>query len=303
MPHSNQHHHWLKPRHLALLVFVNLVWGVNLLTAKLGVREIPPMLFATLRLVLMMVICLPWLRWFPGQMLNLFLAALFTGAGGFGLLALGLGMSKDVSTVAIFTQLVVPFSTLLSIFMLGEVIHWRRKTGIALAFIGVFVIGFDPRAFSYLPGLLCVVAQCLSAALGMVYVKRLRDISPMQLQVWISIMALPVLLVLSLLLERDQMSALQSASHVAWGAVLMAAIGSSLIGQTGFFYLLKRYPVSSVAPLTVLSTIFGMIAGVLVNDDVLTGRMLIGGAITLAGVLIIELRTQSRIVPSADSAK
>jgi O-acetylserine/cysteine efflux transporter len=293
-------HHWLKPRHLALAVFINLMWGLNLLTAKFGVREIPPILFAGLRLSIMLLVCLPWLRWFPGQMRNLFFVALFTGAGGFGLLAVGLGLSKDVSTVAIFTQLVVPFSTLLSVFMLGEVIHWRRKTGIALAFIGVFVIGFDPRAFSYLPGLICVVLQCLAAALGMIYVKRLRGVSPMQLQVWISIMALPVLLTLSFALEHGQVSAIQSASHIAWGAVLVAALGSSLIGQTGFFYLLRRYPVSSVAPLTVLSVIFGTIAGMLVNHDVLTGRMLFGGLLTLAGVLIIELRTQSSVVPVAD---
>jgi O-acetylserine/cysteine efflux transporter len=197
--------------------------------------------------------------------------------------------------VAIFSQLVVPFSALVSILMLGEVIHWRRKVGIALAFIGVFIIGFDPRAFSYLPGLICVVLQSLSAALGMVYVKRLRGINPMQLQAWISVIALPVILGLSLLFEHRPFAAMQSASYIAWGAVLMAALGSSLIGQSGFFYLLKRYPVSSVAPLTVLSTVFGMIAGVLFNHDVLTTRMLIGGALTLTGVVIIELRMKGRV--------
>lgn len=277
---------------MALLVFINLIWGLNLLTAKLGVAEIPPILFACLRLALMLLICLPWLRWFPGQMRNLLLVSIFTGAGGFGLLALGLGLSKDVSTVAIFTQLVVPFSTLLSVMMLGEVIHWRRKTGIALAFFGVFIIGFDPRAFSYLTGLICIVLQALTAALGMIYVKRLKQVNPMQLQAWMSVMALPILSALSLIWEQQQLTALQSASMTAWGAVLFAALGSSLIGQTGFFYLLKRYPVSSVAPLTVLSTVFGMIAGVLINHDFLNGRMLIGGALTLNGVLIIELRTQ-----------
>lgn len=292
------HHQWLKPRHLALLVFINLVWGLNLLTAKLGVAEIPPILFACLRLALMLLICLPWLRWFPGQMRNLLLVSIFTGAGGFGLLALGLGLSKDVSTVAIFTQLVVPFSTLLSVMMLGEVIHWRRKTGIALAFLGVFIIGFDPRAFSYLTGLICIVLQALTAALGMIYVKRLKHVNPMQLQAWMSVMALPVLLVLSFILEQQQLTALQTASMTAWGAVLFAALGSSLIGQSGFFYLLKRYPVSSVAPLTVLSTVFGIIAGVLVNHDLLSGRTLFGGALTLVGVLIIELRTQVMVADS-----
>lgn len=275
------------------------MWGLNLLTTKLGVREIPPIFFSGMRLSVMLLICLPWLRWFPGQMGNLARVAIFTGAGGFGLLALGSGLSKDVSTVAIFSQLVVPFSALVSVLMLGEVIHWRRKSGIALAFIGVFIIGFDPRAFSYLPGLICVACQGLSAALGMVYAKRLRGINPIQLQAWISVIALPVILGLSFLFEHDPVTAMRSASYTAWGAVLMAALGSSLIGQTGFFYLLKRYPVSSVAPLTVLSTVFGMIAGVLVNHDVLTGRMLLGGALTLAGVVIIELRTRQVVIDGA----
>lgn len=279
------------------------MWGLNLLTTKLGVREIPPIMFTGLRLGVILLVCLPWLRWFPGQMRNLLLVGLFTGVGGFGLLPLGLWLSKDVSTVAIFTQLVVPFSVLVSVLMLGEVIHWRRKAGIALAFIGVFIIGFDPRAFSYAPGLICIVLQCLSAALGMVYVKRLRGINPMQLQAWIAVLALPVILGLSLLLEQGPGSAVRSASYAAWGAVLMAAVGSSLIGQSGFFYLLKRYPVSSVAPLTVLSTVFGMLAGVLVNHDVLTGRMLIGGALTLVGVVIIELRTKSNALALVETAK
>ncbi len=298
---KSAHPHWLKPHHLGLLVLVNLAWGVNLLTSKFGVREIPPILFSCVRLVIMLLICARWLRWFPGQMRNLLLVSLFTGAGGFGLLSLGLSLSKDVSTVAIFTQLLVPFSTLLSVIMLGEVIHWRRKTGIALAFIGVFIIGFDPRAFSYLPGLLCIVLQCLSGALGMIYIKRLKGVSPMHLQAWISVLALPVLLSLSLLLEHNQVQALQSASLIAWGAAMFSAVGSSLIGQTGLFYLLSRYPVSSVAPLTVLSTVFGMIIGVLVNHDVVTWRMLVGGVLTLLGVVIIEIRTKTNIVLTADA--
>ena len=286
---------WLKLHHLLLLVLANALWGINLLTVKFGVREIPPILFACLRVGIMSLVFLPWLRWFPGQMMTLFRVGLTTGVAGFGLLSLGLSLSKDVATVAIFTQLVVPFSALLSVWMLGEVIHWRRKTGIALAFCGVILIGFDARAFSYLPGLLCVVLQSLGAALGMIYVKRLKGVSPMQMLAWISVVTFPVLLALSMLLEHHQIAAVRDATPIAWAALLFAAIASSLIGQGAFFYLLKRYPVSSVAPMTVLSTVFGMLSGVLFNHDQLTARMAAGGVITILGVLIIELRTHRMV--------
>lgn len=296
------HPHWLKPHHLLLLIVVNLIWGANMLGSKLGVRELPAILFSCLRVAIILMVCAPWLRRVPGQMTNLLKGCLLTGVGGYGFMSLGLALSKDVSTVAVFAQLVVPFSALLSVLMLGEVIHWRRKTGIALAFCGAIFIGFDPRAFSYLPGLICIVLHAICASLGMIYIKRVVGVGPMAMLAWMAATSLPVLLLLSLLLEHNQVAAMQAASGTAWSAVLFSAIASSLIGQAGFFYLLQRYPVNSVAPLSVLATVFGMMLGELINHDVLTRRMLFGATMTLLGVLIIELRTKSTLMPPAAGA-
>jgi O-acetylserine/cysteine efflux transporter len=290
---ATENHHWLKPHHLLLAIGINVVWGLNLVTSKLGVHEIPPVMFVALRAILLALICLPWLRWFRGQMGSILGVALGTGAGGFGFLVLGLSLAKDVSTVAIFSQLIVPFSTILSVIFLGEVIHWRRITGITLAFVGVFIIGFDARAFSYLPGLLCVVAHAICAASGMIFIKRLNGVAPLQLQAWVGLLSIPFMVCLSLILETGQLHAIQHASAVAWGAVAFAVLGSSLAAQTILFYLLTRYPVSSVAPLNLLSTLAGAVFGILINHDVLTTRMVVGGVVTLIGVLIIELRTRN----------
>src|SRR6185312_3776604 len=107
--------------------------------------------------------------------------------------------------------------------------------------------------------------------------------------------SLPVLLVASLTLEHPDLTALASVSWPAWGALLFAAVVASLIAHTGYFHLVQRYPVTSVAPLTTLSPIFSMVFGVLLLGDHLTSRILIGGACTLAGVLIITVR-ERRIV-------
>ena len=53
---------------------------------------------------------------------------------------------------------------------------------------------------------------------------------------------------------------------------------------------MRRYPVTSVAPLTVLSPLFAVAFGVLLLDDRLSTRIVVGGACTLVGVLIITLR-------------
>jgi O-acetylserine/cysteine efflux transporter len=67
------------------------------------------------------------------------------------------------------------------------------------------------------------------------------------------------------------------------------------VAHTGWYYLVSRYPVTSLSPLTLLSPLFGVVFGVTLLHDHLTVRMLIGGAITLVGVFIVLLREKRLI--------
>lgn len=275
---------------LVLLVLINLIWGFNLVAAKSGVSEIPPILFTALRFMLLAVVLLPVLRLFRGQMRPLLVCASLSGALHFGLMFYGLSLADDVSAVAIATQLGVPFSTLLSVWLLGEQIRWRRKLGIALAFAGIVIIAFDPRAFAYWRGLLLVIAACFVGSLGLVYVKRLEGIRALELQAWVATTSWPLLLLMSLLVESGQREALEHASWLAWGAVLFTALAASLVAHSGMYYLIARYPVTSVSPLTLLAPVFGIIFGVTLLDDQVSSRMWLGGAVTLVGVYIVATR-------------
>ena len=285
----------IRLRDLALLIGITFIWGINLITSKVGVNEIPPILFTFLRFAIVAAILAPFLRLHPGQMRTLALAAILSGALNFALSFAGLRRATNVSSVAIMTQLGVPFATLLSVVMLGEVVHWRRCTGIALSFLGVVIIGFDPQIGARWESVAMVVASAFFGALGLIIVKRLQGFTPAEVLGWTYLISLPVLLVASLTLEHPDLTALAQVSWPAWGSLLFAAVVASLIAHTGYFHLVQRYPVTSVAPLTTLSPIFSMVFGVLLLGDHLTSRILIGGACTLAGVLIITVR-ERRIV-------
>lgn len=284
-------------RDLALLLLVNVIWGMNIVAAKFGVIEFPPVLFTALRFGLLAVFLIPMLRVAHGQMPTLLAAAALTGPVMFSLLFIGIAKVDDASTVAIASQLLVPFSTLLSVWLLGEVIRWRRKLGIALAFGGIAIISFDPRVFSYWEGLGLVIASSFFGSLGLIYIKRLRDVQPLQLQAWIAIAGSPVLFLLSGIMEGDQwsLSMLADITWRGWAAVLFTALLSSLVAHTGWYYLLSRYPVTSLAPLTLLSPLFGVFFGVTLLHDRLTPRMLVGGAVTLVGVFIVLLREKTLV--------
>jgi O-acetylserine/cysteine efflux transporter len=278
------------PRHLAALLAITLIWGLNLVVSKAGLGQVPPMLFTALRFALLAALLWPFLRVVPGKMNAMVVAALLSGALNFALLFAGLAIAQNVSAVAIASQLGVPFTTLLSVALLGETVRWRRWTGIALSFAGVLLIGLDPVVFGYWPSLVLVIASALVGSLGVIAVKRLPEFRPLEVQAWFSWVSLPVLAVLAVVAHRPGLDDLRAIPLEAWGAIAYTAIFGSLIAHTGFYHLVQRYPVTSVAPLTVLSPVFSVVFGITLLGDELTARIAVGGLVTLAGVLIITLR-------------
>ena len=282
-------------RDLAILVFLNVIWGYNYVAAKVGVQEFPPVFFTALRFVLVAAVVCRFLRVHPGEMTRLLWAAFLAGPVAFSLLFIGIAHVENVSNVAIASQLGVPFTTLLSVWLLGEVIHWRRKLGIALAFGGVAIISFDPKVFHSLFGLLLVTASALVGALGVILIKQLRGIQPLELQAWVSTLSVLVLLPLSFTIESGQVEALRHASWHAWGAIAFTAVAASLVAHTTWYYLVGKYPVTGLSAVTLLTPIFGIVFGVLVLGNVLTPKMIVGSVVTLFGVLIVLMRDRKLV--------
>jgi O-acetylserine/cysteine efflux transporter len=282
-------------RDLSLMLWINLIWGLNLVASKWGVTAFPPVFFTALRFGFVALLLLPILRIPRGQLRPLLAAAVLSGPAAFAVLFIGVARVGDVSMVAIASQLSVPFSTLLSVWLLGERIRWRRWLGIALAFSGIVVIGLDPRAFAYWDGLLLVALSCVANSFGLIFIKRLQGVRPLQLQAWVAVIGAPVLLALSLVTETGQLQAVLAADARAWSALAYTAALSSLVAHTGWYYLLSRYPVTSLSPLTLLSPVFGVFFGVTLLHDQLTWRMLLGGVMTLVGVFIVLLRERKLV--------
>ncbi|MFZ5914767.1 MAG: DMT family transporter [Pseudomonadota bacterium] len=281
--------------HLALILFITLVWGFNYIAGKAGVTEFPPFLFTGLRFFLLSILLLPFLKWHKGQMRSIAIISLTMGGVHFAIFYMGLAAADDVSTIAIAGQLGVPFATIMSIVFLGEQVHWRRWAGIALSFAGVMIIGFDPVVLQYLDGLILVILAALIGSTAMIFMRRLQNVGVFELQAWIALLSWPVLAPLSLLLERGQIPAIGNASWAAWGGVLYTVVGTSLIGHAGMYYLLQRYEVTQTAPLTLLSPVWGVFFGVTLLGDNLSPSILFGGLITLLGVGIVTVRQKALV--------
>ena len=277
-------------RHLWQLVAINAVWGFNIVAVKLSADRFPPLFLTCLRFLIVGLAVWPWLRIRRGEMRWLLTAAICSGGLQFALMYSGVALSGNMSAVAIAGQLGVPFATLLSVAMLGERIHWRRMLGIGLSFVGVVLIGFSPEVLYAWSGLLLVVIAAFIGAVGLIAIKRVRELEPLELQAWLAFGSVPLLLPLSLAFEEGQLASLGSAGAIGWSALLYSAVLSSLVAHTAYFALIRLYPVTSVAPVTVLTPLFSVFFSVLFLGDVLDARVIGGGLLTLTGVTIIVTR-------------
>ncbi len=277
-------------RHHLQMILINAIWGFNLVAIKVGVDRFPPVFLGFLRFLIVALAVLPWLRVRRGEMRWLLIAAVFGGGLQFAIMYTGVALSKNMSSVAIAGQLGVPFATILSIVMLGERIHWRRSLGIALSFAGVVVLGFNPHVMESWQGLALIVLGAFIGAIGLVAIKRVRDLNALELQAWLSWGSLPVFLMLTLWLEEGQVESLRNVDLTGAAAVLYSALLASLFAHTAYFAMVHRYPMSRVAPLTVMAPIFSVAFAILFLGDVLDWRMVIGGVMTLSGVAVIVMR-------------
>lgn len=285
----------IAPRHLFFLLIITFIWGLNLVLSRIGLEHVPPLLFTFLRFLVIAILLAPFLRVVPGQMSALIVAGLLSGAISLSLLFAGLAMSPTVSAVAIAGQLGVPFTTLLSVALLGETVRWRRWLGITLSFGGVMTMGLDPQVFDALQSLTLVVASAFIGSLGLIAVKRLKGFKPLEIQAWFAWLSAPWLLAMTVGIEDTKFATVLAVPLVGWAVIAFTALGASIVAHTGFYYLIQRYPVTSVAPLTVLSPVFSVALSVWLLGETLTTRLALGGVLTLLGVLIITLRERRMI--------
>lgn len=282
-------------RDFTLALIVCLAWAGNFLTSAFALREVPPFLFSALRLGLMAVLLVGFVRAPPrAQWPRLVAVALLNGALHFGTSLWALRMAGDVSSPAIVLQSYIPMSVLLAWWLRGERFAWRTGTAIAVSFAGVLVLGFDPLVLDHPAALGMMLFSALLIALGTVLMRGLSGVDAVGLQGWTALIGVLPLLAISAAIEPGGLDALRAASPVVWGAAAYSAIVASLIGHTLFFRLVQRHPVAQVMPYLLLVPVFAVALGIAVWGDRPGPRLWLGGAMVLGGVLAIALRARAK---------
>lgn len=285
----------MKPADFALLVAVCLFWALNLVVTRwtVTVGDVPPIFFAAVRVTLLAIVLSPFLLPAPRQIGMVFLIAMGMAGVHFALLFLGLATST-AGVAAVVGQLGVPFTTILSIMFLGERIGVWRTVGIVLAFAGVMIIVVDPSQFQLTIGILYLVGAAFVGSVANILMKRIDPMPAMRMQAWIGLFSIAPLMLTSLALEGGHADAYAALDWRVYAASIFAVAGVSIFAHGNFYRLLKKYEVTLLSPLTLMTPVMGVALGVSFLGEGVTWNMIIGGTIALAGVGIIGVRRNRR---------
>jgi O-acetylserine/cysteine efflux transporter len=277
----------LSPSDWAAALTVVLVWALNFIVGKVGVTQLPPLLLMTLRFALVALLLIPFLKPMSGRWREIAALSMLLGGLHFGLMFSGL-QGIDAGPAAIAIQLTVPFSALLALAFFRERLGRWQLLGMLVAFAGVYVLAGDPTRAPSAVHFLMVVGAAFAWALANVLIKRLGPISPFTINAWVALLACPQLLLASLLLENDQVAALQAADWRAWGAIVYMAVGASIVAYGLWYHLIRKHAMNSVVPLTLLSPVLAVGLAIPLLGEALNANVVIGGMVTLAGVAMIQ---------------
>jgi len=279
-------------KHWGLALLVVLGWGVNFVVIRLGLDELPPMLLGALRFLIVAFPALLFVKP-PKLPLRWLLAYAFTlSLGQFALLfsAMHLGMPAGLASLVLQSQML--FTMIFALLLLGERLRLPQILALLVATGGLVLLASQtPAAQMTLIGFLLTIAAAASWGLGNIVNRRisqLGEVNLMGLVIWGALIPPLPFLALSLWLEGPQLilSSLAQMGLKSLFSLLYLASVATLFGYGSWAFLMRHYPASQVAPLTLLVPVVGLLTAWLALDEGLSLVQLGGIALILAGLAI-----------------
>ena len=273
------------------LISIALIWGVNNILAKIAIDSLTPMLTLVFRFALVIPLLAFWLKPPPRERWKPFaLMLLFVGPLHFGIQYVALALADEIAPMVVAMQLWAPASVVFAALVLKEHVSRLRWAGVAVAFLGVAAMTFDPAVFAQGWPLVMVVIAAACYGLGTVLVRRIGGgVDAWSMQAWIAIATAPTMVLGTLLFERNQLEAIANAPWITWFAIAFGAIVSSIVANAFMFSLVQKYEVSRTTPYLLMTPVISFALAALVLGDTITPQILMGAAATMGGVALVAL--------------
>jgi drug/metabolite transporter (DMT)-like permease len=280
------------------LALVPVIWGGTFVAGKLLALELPASVGALLSFLVasaaLLVACLLVERRLPWPTRRQWLATLGLGATGvlaYNLLFLGALALLPASRTSLIVALNPAITIAAAAVIFGERLSARRWLGVAVALAGVWIVvtrGEFTGLFGGAVGageLMMFGAVCAWAAYTLIGRGMLEGLSPLAATTWSTLLGTAMLAV----------AATPRLGSVEWAAISpMAALSVLYLGLLGtavaFVWYLRAVQALGPARTVIFNNlvpVFGATFGVLLLGEPLSASMLVGGAVAVAGVMLV----------------
>lgn len=293
------------PRVLLAYVTVCIVWGSTYLAIRVGVRDLPPALFAGFRFVVAGLVLLFFARIRGYKMpanrrdiVNSAIVGLFLLYGGNGLvvwseqwLASGLA-ALLIATVPLFVALID------TIVPGGTPIGWLGWVGLLTGFSGVALLlapGFELGG-NQLSGMAGLIMAAFLWALGSVFSARRPVGGSIIYAIAVQALAGGIALSATGLFAGELSRFHPTAAGI--GAMLYLIFIGTMAGYSAYIYILKAMPPAKASTYAYINPVVAVLLGYLILKEEITVRTIISAAVILGGVLLVQVsRTKVPVKP------
>jgi drug/metabolite transporter (DMT)-like permease len=305
---SNDRQAHLDAKAVALLLGCCAVWGLGQVAIKLTLAEIPPLLQSAARSAGAAVLLLSWMRW-RGQPL---LPARVTWGGGllagvlfaaeFACMFSGLQFTS-ASRMVVFLY-TAPFVVALGMPFIArsERLTAWQVFGLACAFGGVvwaFAEGFSSASAGprqWLGDALGIAAAVLWGATTLVMRGSALARASAEMALLYQLAVSAVLLALAGAWAGEHWPATASAG--TWTLLAFQTVVITFVTYLIWFWLVRHYPATQISVFTLLTPIFGLLAGVGLLGEPLTARLVVALVAVCGGIWLVSTRGR-RAAPAA----
>jgi O-acetylserine/cysteine efflux transporter len=276
----------MKIRHLLLAIAITAIWGLNFSVIKLGLTTVDPFILAGIRFTLCALPAIffiprpdvPW-RYIAGY-------GLVFGVGLWGVVNLGIQSGLSAGIASLVLQFSAFFTLLLGARVLREKLSRYQIAGMAIASGGLLSILSIADGTVTSTGLILVLLGALAWSVANVINKKARTTQVFAFLVWSSAFSPIPLFALDYAVNgsvgyRALVSQIDARAVLS---ILFQVYPNTLFGYWVWNSLMKRYPVSTVAPLSLLVPVFGLVGSAVIFNEQLSLNKVIAVLLIVSGL-------------------
>ena len=284
-----------KQKALLALAWVCFFWGTTWLASKQGVKYMPAIQLCAIRqllggsvyLIYFILTKHPWPKgkqWITILILSVLNFMLSNGLSTWGVQYISSGLGAIIG--AIFPLWLV----LIALFG-GDRLPQKAILGMVMGFGGVCIIFYDHlKDFlnaDFSKGIILSVIATISWSFGTLYTKKhAANFNPyfsLGLQMLISSMAL-----LTVCNATGNAVGIADIPAKSWWAILYLVVIGSVLTFIAYIYSLQRLPTSLASLYAYINPMVAVLLGALIFHEKLNMYIAIGGAVTIAGVYLVN---------------